>query len=1061
MNHGGESGGSGIKSLGINSAHRYTLSDGLAGMQVEDIYQDRRGLLWIATADGGISRFDGTRFDTFNMADGLPHPTVMAIAEDAAGKLWFGTLGGGLAGFQDGQFQVYTTEHGLPSDEIVGLQPQVDGSLRVLTSAGFGSFVDGRCSGVTTDIEGRPIGRVYDMATDAAGTTWLATQDRGVISLDGHGLDENDGVGAVRWAWKLTQDQSGHLWIVFHRRSGKAIARYDPKRKRLEGIDAITGVGGSHIMPNGARHVRVDHKGWVWVSLLRDVLVYDGRDWHSFSEHFPEVEFRQARVTYEDREGNIWVGVYNRGLVLFDPVSFKAYTEADGLPHRNVTSLEEDGTGRLWIGTEGGLAFLEDGGIQRTGMSRTVSALGVDREEMLWIGEGNQVFKGPGVRARGIPLCSQNEYDFAIGLCGDREGRVWVFTRGGKMGWIEGDRMVEVDQGLPRPIPFESVGLNSHGGFWIGAHGTTPALYHVGKDHRLKAADFSELKSVFNVTALCEQQRTLWVGTNTGLFAVEYESGKVWQFTKDQNGLPTNSILSLAVDGSHSLWVGLGGGGGVLKYDGQTFHNIRLGSSVEEDTVNIILCDSRGRLWFGTLEGLKMYGPPHTPPGIVIRRIVNGRLLETTGPVVFPEDIPELAIHFQGIRFRAGGPGQMGYSHRLVGHGPAEEWSDFATDRMVAYQGLPAGEYRFEVRVRDMDDLVSEVAGLEVQVVPAQGGGLDDPEDEPLASLQTEASPSPTVSGFLSGLGQVVETDMTLLLAGETGTGKSLLAREIHNLSPRREHPFVQINCAALPPGLVESELFGREQGMLSGAAAGQIGCFERAHGGTLFLDAVSDLPLQAQGALLHVLEDGRIRRVGGSEPIQVDVRVIAATNSDLQEAVRGGTFRQDLYYRLSGFPVVLPPLRERREDIPVLAGHFAARFAHQLKRPVPNLGEDVVEHLQRYSWPGNVRELEHMIRRAVVLCEGNEIQVSDLPLSGEWPGSVQPAGPGAPEGKDEKQQILDALKATNWIVYGDRGAARLLGMHPEKLRYRMSKYGLRRPKSKSLHLAGAVHDPP
>ena len=1049
MNHCRQSGGSpgGIRSLGIISAHRYTLSDGLGGMQVEDIYQDRRGLLWIATADGGISRFDGTRFDTFNMADGLPHPTVMAIAEDAAGKLWFGTFGGGLASFEDGGFQVYTTEHGLPSNEIVGLQPQGDGSLRVLTSAGFGSFVGGQCSGVTTDIESQPIGRVYDMATDAAGTTWLATQDRGVISLDGQELEVNDGVGAVRWVWKFAQDQSGYLWIASHRRTGRAIARYDPKRKRLERIDAIAGVGGGHILPNGARHVRVDHKGWVWVALRRDVLVYDGRDWHSFSQHFPDVEFRQARVTYEDRDGNIWVGMYNRGLVLFDPLSFKAYTEADGLPHRNVTCLEEDGAGRLWIGTEGGLAFLEDGRIQRTGMSRTVYALGVDGEEMLWVGEENQVFKGPGLRARGIPLCSQDEYDFAIGLRGDMEGRFWVFTRGGKRGWIEGDRIVEVDQGLPRRIPFRCVGLNRDGGFWIGAKGSTPALYHVEKDLPLKAAEFPGLKSVFNVTALCEHQRTLWVGTNTGLFAVEYESGKVRQFTKDRNGLPANTILSLAVDGSHRLWVGLGGGGGVLKYDGRTFHNIRLGSSVEEDSVNTILCDSRGRLWFGTLEGLKMYGPPHTPPGIVIRRIVKGRLLEATRSVVFPEDIPEIAIHFQGIRFRAGGSGQMGYSHRLVGHGPAEEWSDFATDRMVAYRGLPAGEYRFEVRARDMDDLVSEVAGLEVQVVPTRGGGLEDPEDEPPASLQTGASRSPTVSGFLSGLGHVVNTGMTLLLAGETGTGKSLLAREIHNLGPRREHPFVQINCGALPPGLVESELFGREQGMFSGAATGQTGCFERAHGGTLVLDAVSDLPLQAQGALLHVLEDGQVRRVGGSDPVQVDVRVIAATNSDLQEAVGEGAFRQDLYYRLSEFPVVLPPLRKRREDIPVLAAHFAARSADELKRPVPNLGEDVVEHLQRHSWPGNVRELEHMIRRAVVLCEGSEIQVSNLPLSAEWPGSVQPAGPEAPEVKDEKQQLLDALKATNWIVYGDRGAARLLGMHPEKLRYRMSKYGLRRPK--------------
>ncbi len=429
----------------------------------------------------------------------------------------------------------------------------------------------------------------------------------------------------------------------------------------------------------------------------------------------------------------------------------------------------------------------------------------------------------------------------------------------------------------------------------------------------------------------------------------------------------------------------------------------------------------------------------------------KGRLLEAPKVLSFPEGTPEIALHFQGIRFRIGGAGQMRYSHRLVRHGSAKEWSDFRPDNKVAYRGLPAGEYRFEVRARDRDDLVSEVARLEMQVVRGQKvAGLESLEEERAVTVQAVAGQAPTISRVLSQLGQVVRTDMTLMLAGETGTGKSMLAREIHALSPRREHLFVQINCGALPSGLVESELFGREQGVYSGAATGQIGCFERAHGGTLFLDGISDLSLEAQRALLHVLEDGQIRRVGANEPIHVDVRVIAATNRDLEGAVEEGTFRQDLYYRLSEFPVVLPPLRDRREEIPILAAHFAARSAHHLKRPVPSLGKEAIVHLQGHSWPGKVRELEHLIRRAVGLCEGSVIEVGDLPLSAEPPAPVQPVAPGASEEKDEKQRILEALKATNWIVYGDRGAARLLGMHPEKLRYRMSKYGLRRPKPES-----------
>ena len=1015
-------------------------------MQVEDIYQDRRGLLWIATADGGVSRFDGTHFDTFNQADGLPHPTVMAIAEDGDGRLWFGTLGGGLAVLDEQGFQVYTTEHGLPSDEILGLQPQGDGSLRVLTSAGFGLFLDGRCSAATTDIDGRPIGRVYDMATDVAGTTWLATQDRGVISLDGRELEVNDGVGAVRWAWKLAQDDSGHLWIAYHRRSKAAIGRYDPCRQRLDLIDVSTEDDGVEVHRYGARHVRVDSRGWVWVGRRRDVLVYDGQDWHSFARRVPDVEFRQARVTCEDRDGNIWVGMYSCGLVFFHPLSLQAYTESDGLPHPEVRCLNEDGAGRLWIGTEEGVSCFEDDRIHPTGMTLPVWALGVDPRGVLWIGGEGKVFKQPGPGPAGIPFGSQDEFDVISWLWEDREGRFWVFTREGRMGWMEEDRIVELDQGLPRPIRFHAVIPGNNGGFWIGAHAATPALYHVEKDHGLRAVDVLGLESVSTVSALCEHQGTLWVGTSIGLFAVEYESGQVRRFSKEA-GLPVNHIRFLAVDSRERLWVGLGGGG-VLQFDGRTFHDVRLGSSVQENTVNTILCDPRGRLWFGTMAGLRMYQPSQAPPGVVIRRIVKGRLLEATRAVA---STPEIEVHFQGIHFRVGGAGQMSYSHRLVGHPPTEEWSEFGLDRKVAYRDLPAGEYRFEVRARDQDDLVSEAACLEVRVAPGEEGvRAERPESEQPEPVKAVTGQSPAFSGFLSQLGDAVKTDMTLLLAGETGTGKSLLAREIHALSPRGKHAFIQVNCGALPSGLVESELFGREQGVLPGAGMGQTGCFERAHGGTLVLDGVSDLPLEAQRALLHVLEGGQMRRVGGSDLIQVDVRVIAVTGSDLEEAVREGTFRQDLYYRLSEFPVMLPPLRERREEIPVLAEYFAARFARHLKRPVPSLGKGAMAYLQGHSWPGNVRELEHLIRRGVVLCEGNVVQVSDLPFSVEMPASVQPGETGASKEKDEKQQILEALRATNWIVYGDRGAARRLGMHPEKLRYRMSKYGLRRPKSPS-----------
>ena len=323
---------------------------------------------------------------------------------------------------------------------------------------------------------------------------------------------------------------------------------------------------------------------------------------------------------------------------------------------------------------------------------------------------------------------------------------------------------------------------------------------------------------------------------------------------------------------------------------------------------------------------------------------------------------------------------------------------------------------------------------------------------------------------LLKQVEQVAETDTTVLVLGETGVGKSLLARTIHHTSPRRNQAFIQVNCGALPPGLVESELFGHEKGAFTGAGEQRIGCFERAHGGTLFLDEIGALSLESQQVLLHILEEDCLTRVGGGASILMDVRVVAATNLNLQRAVQEGTFRADLYYRLDVFSVVVPPLRERREDIPLLATHFVRQSAQRLQRAVPSLSDKVQAHLQAHPWPGNVRELEHWIHRAVIVCEGERIEAVDglLAESEEQAGALEPsaAAPAVPlvevevdgnwetrqaeVAKAEKQQIEEALRATKGRIYGEHGAARLLGMGPEKLRYYMRKYGVQRPKKSS-----------
>ena len=305
----------------------------------------------------------------------------------------------------------------------------------------------------------------------------------------------------------------------------------------------------------------------------------------------------------------------------------------------------------------------------------------------------------------------------------------------------------------------------------------------------------------------------------------------------------------------------------------------------------------------------------------------------------------------------------------------------------------------------------------------------------------------------------VASTDSSVLILGETGTGKELVARAVHSNSERRNRPLVKVNCAALPAGLIESELFGHEKGAFTGAIDRRIGRFELAHGGTIFLDEIGDMPPDLQAKLLRVLQEQEFERVGGSNLIKVDVRVIAATNRDLFRSASEGTFRQDLYYRLNVFPIQMPPLRERREDIPPLVHYFVRRFSLKIGRKITRIQRETMERLMNYSWPGNVRELENVIERAVILSPGIELEVGPgvLPeiaaVASAQAVVPRPApeekGPEAPSPQSidqvERNHILEVLMRTNWRIEGSDGAAALLNLNPSTLRSRMKKLGVQR----------------
>jgi chemotaxis protein methyltransferase CheR len=311
---------------------------------------------------------------------------------------------------------------------------------------------------------------------------------------------------------------------------------------------------------------------------------------------------------------------------------------------------------------------------------------------------------------------------------------------------------------------------------------------------------------------------------------------------------------------------------------------------------------------------------------------------------------------------------------------------------------------------------------------------------------------------------QVAPLNTTVSLFGETGTGKELLAHAIHKLSGRHDHPLVKVNCAALPGTLIESELFGHEKGAFTGADAKRSGRFEIANGGTLFLDEVGELPLDLQAKLLRVLEEGEFERVGGSHTIKVDVRVIAATNRNLEDAVRKGFFRSDLYYRLSIFPITLPPLRERKEDVSMLVRHLVKQLSQKLGKTIDAIPLETMAKLRNYPWPGNVRELRNVIERAVIVTRGSKLQLIDdldmqalqLDLHQQTVAPVTETVPGIETlEQTEHNVILRTLKKVHWKVEGPGGAAELLNLNPSTLRSKMRKLGIERPQYKTQHGSG------
>jgi len=1014
----------------------FTMRDGLPDMKIECIFEDSRGVLWIGTHDRGVVRYEGDEFKPFTQRDGLSGDGVYSILEDQKGNLWFGT-NQGLSRFDGEDFTTLNLEE--PCSFLWGSCMDHEGRLWFGAEGRPGRPPavcrwDGEKLELVylTDIvqvQGQSINQVI---VDLQGDLWCAGHSYNLYHYD----------GIVFQCIEILPDSLREILFLLPRKDGGLwISTNDGLYVFEEGkFNRVEQESGDHWFMALSK----DPSGVIWMNTHDGrLLCYDGNAFDVIGK----VDANFWRGLCLDRMGRLWISTYGMGLFCYNATRIRVYRVEQGLPANPVNCMAEDAEGNLWVGTREGLVgydghlFLPLKGTE-TFEDKEVTALLVDSNNRLWFGKRNgyqYIFEGGKIQS-----CSSVPEIIAYiisGLVEDRNGRVWFGSRHGKsFGYYEKKRVIYFPskESADYPSWIGALEVDQEGNIWLGSSspGTWDGLC------RYDGVSFERLEGLSGspILALCAARDSrLWIGTNEGLI---YYDGEIFVSFTQEDGLSCDLVTAIVQAEDGTMWIGTEGGG-VCCYDGKVIQVIQIPGEPGCNVVHALLQDRHGRLWWATEDGLVQYTPKRVQPEVEITEVVADCSYCDSEEVQFPTTVGRVGFCFRG-RSPLEHSSYLVYRYRLDGY--EDDWHQIR-DRKVEYPQLKPGRYTFAVQAVDRDLNYSDTARVKLLVT-------EDPRIEAL----TEALRTETIKGEFIGesaalrkvkrqIQEVAWTDLTVLVMGETGTGKGLAARAIHELSERKDRPFLHINCGTLDRELVDSDLFGHERGAFTGAFSRRLGKFELADGGTIFLDEIGDLPLESQSRLLHVLQEHVIERVGGTQVIPVDVRVIVATNRDLVKSVREETFRADLYYRLNVFPIQIPPLRERKQDIPQLTRYFVRQFAAHLHQKLPFISEEAMLLLSGYDWPGNVRELEHTLQRGVILAGETAIGPEHIAL-----GPVAPADAVGEEDltilpleEYERRYLVRVLKHTDGVIHGKRGAALLLGMKPTTLRSRLEKLGLKK----------------
>ena len=1012
----------------------YSVRDGIPDMKVESIAQDGHGAIWVGTHDCGVARVDGGEFKCFDREDGLAGNGVYSITEDNDGNLWFGT-NRGLTVFDGMKFD---SSISIESDGLLwgscrdqrgdlwfglgrrpGKPPAVcrwNGSRTEVISVGDGVSEFGES--------------IHAIHEDQNGILWLGGDSLYCCEVSRRGLSRcNQDILDMSRVWDIQADGKA---IVLATESGVW---------RIVDGEATQ----SSMMPApGARALTIDPVSRCWIACAKGQLILLQGTHQQTIRDFR----RPIQCAHVDWEGRLWVGTYGHGLYRWDPNVWRVY-DGQGQVKVDPNCLASIADGGIVVGSTDGLWRSSDGEtlekieLELRYKSRDITAICVSGKRT-WIGgRSGWVAHVNGERYTDVPMPKEAGAFHVSSLCYDVwNDRIWYAASPGRgIGMIGPNGRVthfgpRNKKGVPLwvcALVFSESQRRIRGGTQAGN----------GSDSVFEIDDgfFQFLGAPFDLTvsAISEYRGEVFLGTSGGVFRLN--SDGLCPLSADK-AAPCGVVTCLHFDRNGTLWIGTEGGG-IGRYDGNLLLVMEVPGGPAFNNVRDITTDSNGCAWIATEGGLLRYEPTLADLAPILRVVAVGEQIlgDRSGSV--QRSVP-IELEFTDAN-RTNSSRSLFFQYRVLELG--DTW--LTTERhSVRLGALDAGCYNIECRVVDIDFNYSSIISYNLLVEE------DDCEmiiREAFATNSSEVDllgDSPQISHVRSALRQVAESDMTVLILGETGTGKSVAAKLLHEISARNAGPFVQINCGAIVESLAEAELFGHEKGAFTGAISRRVGKFQIAQGGTIFLDEIGDLPTAIQAKLLHVLQDRQVEPVGASMPHPIDVRVVAATNRNLADAVREGRFREDLLYRLNVFTINLPSLRSRPSDLPTLAKHFAVTFAKHLRRSCPEITTEAMVALKAYHWPGNVRELEHMIQRAVILsADAGEIGVSELSVSHINPSSqsVQMDSPFNTLEDTERTYIRRVLDHTGWVVQGGHGAARLLGLNPSTLRSRMKKLGIKK----------------